>query len=168
MSHTPVLVQSERARLIAILSRLQSNFDGERQAAALAAVRFPRAATLAAHGATPREIEFLRYRRVELNAMPSDVFVQFLERKLTEHGVRKVVPDDDVLKQHARHIITHTLLNKALDEIRPQVETEVALVALPADLRQQVEADLERQSGIPWDLAVTRIAKRTIDGEGAL
>jgi hypothetical protein len=40
MSHTPRLVQSERARLIAILSRLQSNFDGERQAAALAAVRF--------------------------------------------------------------------------------------------------------------------------------
>ena len=52
-----------------------------------------RAETLAAHGATEEEIAFLRRRRVELNAMPADVFVGFLERKLAEHGVRKVVPD---------------------------------------------------------------------------
>ena len=37
-----------------------------------------RAATLAAHGASVAEIRFLRHRRVELNAMPADVFVQFL------------------------------------------------------------------------------------------
>ena len=42
--------------------------------------------------------------------MPSDVFVRFLERKLTSIGVRKVVPDeDDVLAQHARRVITRGL-----------------------------------------------------------
>jgi DNA topoisomerase VI subunit A len=45
-----------------------------------------RAETLEAHGATPREINFLHSQRVELNAMPSDVFIQFLERKLTKHA----------------------------------------------------------------------------------
>ena len=43
--------------------------------------------------------------------MSSGVFVQFLERKLTEHGVHKVVPDDDVLEQHARRVIARALLN---------------------------------------------------------
>ena len=51
-----------------------------------------RAATLAAHGASVAEINFLRHRRIELNAMPGDVFVRFLERKLAEHGIGKVVP----------------------------------------------------------------------------
>ena len=40
-----------------------------------------RSATLSAHGASVTEIKFLRHRRVELNAMPADMFVRFLERK---------------------------------------------------------------------------------------
>jgi hypothetical protein len=36
----------------------------------------------------------------ELNAMASDQFIEWLERKLTEHGIKKVIPDDDVLAQH--------------------------------------------------------------------
>jgi hypothetical protein len=36
-----------------------------------------------------RKISFLRHRRVELNAMPADVLVRFLARKLAER-VRKV------------------------------------------------------------------------------
>ena len=71
-----------------------------------------RAATLAAHGASTREISFLRHHRVELNAMPADVFVRFLERKLTEHGICKVVPGNDVLEQHARHLLTRALTNR--------------------------------------------------------
>ena len=74
-----------------------------------------RAATLAAHGASMTEISFLRHRRVELNAMPADVFVRFLERKLAEHGIGKVVPGNEVLEQHARHVLTRALTNKALD-----------------------------------------------------
>lgn len=40
-------------------------------------------------GASAAEINFLRQRRVELNAMPCDVFVRFVEGKLTEHGIGK-------------------------------------------------------------------------------
>jgi hypothetical protein len=57
-----------------------------------------RAATLSAHGASMKEISFLRHRRVELNAMPADVFIRFLVHKLAEHGIGKVVPDNDVLE----------------------------------------------------------------------
>jgi hypothetical protein len=127
-----------------------------------------RADTLASHGASRSEIKFLHHRRVELNAMPSDVFIDFLQRKLTEHGVRKVVPAaDNVLEQHARRVITRELTKKALDQIRPQIEVKAAAVELPADLRNQVVAELGVRPEIPWDVAVADIARRAIDGEKA-
>jgi hypothetical protein len=125
-----------------------------------------RAATLRQHGATPQEIDFLFRDRVELNAMSSGMFVQFLEEKLTEHGVQKVVPEAAVLEQHARRVITRTLLNMRLDEIQPQVDTAAARVELPSDLHRQVEAALRRRPAIPWDRAVAGIAQRMIDPNG--
>jgi hypothetical protein len=108
-----------------------------------------RVATLAAHGASTREISFLRRRRLERNAMPADVFIRFLEHKLAEHGIGKVVPDNDVLEQHARHILARALTNKALDAIRKKGESEAASFQLPSDLHRQVVAALQRQRDIP-------------------
>jgi DNA topoisomerase 6 subunit A-like protein len=124
-----------------------------------------RAATLVNHGASSDEIAFLRHSRVELNAMPSEVFVRFLERKLTEHGVCKVVPaDDNALKQHARRVIARALITRVVNKIHSQVGEEAEVVALPVDLRDQVLAALERQPEIPWDLAVADIARKALDG----
>ena len=97
-----------------------------------------RAATLAAHCANAREIGFLRHHRVELNAMPADVFVRFLERKLTEHGICKVVPGNDVLEQHARHVLTRALTNKALGAIRARDDEDAASIPLPSDLHREL------------------------------
>lgn len=121
-----------------------------------------RAATLADHGATDEEIEILRHDRVELNAMSSGVFIAFLERKLTEHGVNKVVPPDDVMVSHARNVVARALTNRALETIRKQAELDAAAIKLPADLHDRVAALLEREPDLPWDLAVARIVKRTI------
>jgi Topoisomerase 6 subunit A/Spo11, Toprim domain len=60
---------------------------------------------LRTNGASEAEIAFMfrdfdrlrSTRRVELNAMTSPQFVAFVERKLRENGITKVVPDDDVL-----------------------------------------------------------------------
>jgi hypothetical protein len=52
------------------------------------------------NGATSEEIEFLlNEERVELNAMTSDVFIQFIEGKLEEHEVTKVIPAKDRLAE---------------------------------------------------------------------
>jgi len=117
--------------------------------------------------ANAAEINFLRHRRVELNAKPADVFVQFLERKLAEHGVGKVVPGDDVLEQHARHVLTRALANRELDAMSAKVETDAAAIALPAEMRHQVVADLRRKPDIPWDLAIADIARRALKEAGA-
>jgi hypothetical protein len=53
---------------------------------------------LRVNGATEAEIEFLMSgRRVELNAMSSDVFARFVEDALRRHGVEKVIPDPRTL-----------------------------------------------------------------------
>jgi hypothetical protein len=122
-----------------------------------------RAATLAAHGATGREIEFLRRRRVELNAMPADAFVGFLERKLAEHGVRKVVPDSGTLERHARRVIERRLVEEALRENRARLQAEAASAALPADLGDRVRLLLEQEPDLPWDRAVAAVVG---SGEG--
>jgi hypothetical protein len=116
-----------------------------------------RAATLAAHGATGEEIEFLRRRRVELNAMPADMFVGFLERKLTEHGVRKMVPDSGTLERHARRVIEQRLAAEALRENRARLQAEAASAELPADLDDRVRLLLEQEPGLPWDRAVAAV-----------
>ena len=38
-------------------------------------------------------IDFLRNQRVELNAMTSRQLVDFVEDKLKQHGIQKVIPD---------------------------------------------------------------------------
>jgi hypothetical protein len=86
---------------------------------------------------------------------------------LREHGVHKVVPDDDVLEQHARRVVTRTLLNMRLDELRPQVDAAAARIELPSDLRQQIEAALLHRPDIPWDLAAASIAQRTVNKDDA-
>ena len=52
---------------------------------------------LAENGATDAEIEILLHERVELNAMTSDALIAMIERKLKAHGIKKVIPDDDLL-----------------------------------------------------------------------
>ncbi|MBV9584433.1 MAG: hypothetical protein JO213_06055, partial [Alphaproteobacteria bacterium] len=70
--------------------------------------------TLRRHGATEQEIAFLRSRRVELNAMASRQFIDFLEAKLVEHGVKKVLPEAGIIEKHARRLIEQRLARDAL------------------------------------------------------
>jgi hypothetical protein len=119
-----------------------------------------RAETLVEHGATEDEIGFLlghddgNTKRVELNAMPSDVFIAFLERKLTAAGVHKVVPDGAVLRQHARRLVEQHLTKEALDTMHDELARKAAAHELPRDLAARVRTLLTEQPELPWDVAV--------------
>jgi hypothetical protein len=119
-----------------------------------------RAATLAEHGATNEEIRFLAHRRVELNAMTAPVFVDFLERKLSKHRVRKVLPDAAIIERHARHVAEQVLAEKALLKMRAKLQQDGAAMSLPDNLMQQIRTTLKRESDIPWDAAVARIVRK--------
>jgi hypothetical protein len=119
------------------------------------------AKTLARHGATPEEIAFLKDARIELNAMSSREFVNFLERKFTELGITKVIPDDDLLERHARRVIQQNIAESAIARIRHQIVHEIAeetaQIRLPDDLRGQLEAELTANPQLPWDVALASI-----------
>jgi hypothetical protein len=84
------------------------------------------------YGATQDELRFLlgvslpdnvdgrngAGRRVELNAMTSRQFIEWLERKLAENGVQKVVPDRQTLGAAWRRARAFIQLEKAAKQIR--------------------------------------------------
>jgi hypothetical protein len=116
-----------------------------------------RARTLAEHGASREEIDFLRTRRVELNAMTAPVFIDFLERTLVENDVRKVVPHHDILEQHARCVIERQLAEALVSDNRPALQARAASIALPKDLDDKVWSVLKQKPELSWDEALSSI-----------
>jgi hypothetical protein len=70
-------------------------------------------------------------KRVELNALASDEFVAFIERKLTEAGVKKVVPSDAVIERHMRRLIEQRLADAEIEKRKPEFAVQAAKARLP-------------------------------------
>src|SRR5262249_16333918 len=108
--------------------------------------------------ATQAEIDFLLYNRVELNAMTSDQLVAFVERKLTAHGVKKVVPEKEHLAEayrlfdRGRHIeiIVEEELKKLADKE----------IVVPDDIEHSVREILADDPAIRWVDAIRHLVSR--------
>jgi hypothetical protein len=116
-----------------------------------------RAATLRRHGATDDEIDFLENQRVELNAMTSPQMIEFIESKLTGHGVKKIIPDRSVLEEHARHLLEQRFAEEALEPLLAEVAERAKQAKLPANLAKRVAAELKKNPHLPWDAAVANL-----------
>jgi hypothetical protein len=123
--------------------------------------------TLAKHGATEEEIEFLQNQRVELNATTSDQFIAFIEEKLEKHGVEKLIPDRDVLEEHARRMIEKQLIEKELQRITPARHQEAAEFVLPDDFQKRVEDEIVLNPALSWDAAVATVVGELIEDDEA-
>jgi hypothetical protein len=142
-----------------------------------------KADTLRRHGATTEEIAFLmgpvlppfivagravpstRGKRVELNAMTNRQFIDFVEQKLEEHGVEKVIPDDEVLIRHARRVLEQKIAAKAVAKLRERIAKEAAETKLPEGLRRPVEQEFQADPSMSWDIAVANIVGRLDEEE---
>jgi hypothetical protein len=120
-----------------------------------------RADTLKRHGAKQDEIDFLRNRRVELNAMTSRQLVDFIEAALEEHGVEKVVPDLATLQLHARRLVEVSVTRMWLDLAADDIAKQAATTELPVDLEGRVREVLRDDPELSWDAAVARIIAST-------
>ena len=96
----------------------------------------PATEKLEEYGASDEEIAFLfsAKRRVELNAMTSREFLDWLEGKLEEHGAGKVVPPLEMLETKARSAIALRLVSDRVAEIEDAARREAAAATLPDDL----------------------------------
>lgn len=115
------------------------------------------------YGATHNEVLFLADgRRVELNAMSSDQFIEWLEAGLVEHGVQKVIPSVEIIEQRARHILGLQRIKKEIADLECRAREQAAMVDLPADLAERIRCEFERDPSIPWEDALGL----ALDGEG--
>lgn len=120
------------------------------------------AENLRMNGAGEAEVEFLLSRRVELNALASDELVAFIERKLVENGISKLVPDKEVLAEAFKRARTLSTLQTEIDRLVTSA-AEAAEVTMPTNLEARVESMLRDRKAMAWDSAVAAIAR---DEEG--
>jgi hypothetical protein len=116
-----------------------------------------RAETLRRHGATEEEIEFLEDKRVELNAMTSRQLVDFVEAKLKEHGVVKLIPEDEIIEEHARRLLEQRFAEEAIAPLRAKIAEQAKDAALPDDLLQSIADKVDEKPYLPWDVALAYV-----------
>jgi len=95
-------------------------------------------------------------RRVELNAMTSPQFVDFLERKLREHGVEKIIPEQELLGEAYAELEKGRRLAEA---IRKLDGIEIDSDDVPGDLQEQVSEYLKAHPEVRWDAALGAIVE---------
>ena len=124
-------------------------------------------ANLQENGASEEEIEFMfrdfdqlrSTRRVELNAMTSPQFIAFLEGKLREHGVEKIIPEQDLLAEAYAELERGRRLAEAIENLNKiEIDTDV-----PEDLKEQVGEYLKDHPEERWDAALRAIVEAAGD-----
>ena len=117
------------------------------------------------NGATEDECNFLVQgkvgggwtgKRVELNAMTSPQFVEWLEKKLAHAGVEKVVPDPKALEAAYKRAVRLKELERLTSEAKRK--TDRMEIQVPKGLAAKVKKAIKGKV-TPWDLAVWTIAK---------
>jgi hypothetical protein len=111
------------------------------------------------NGATPKEIEFLLHQRVELNALTSDQLVTFIEDKLQQHGVKKIVPDREMLDETYRLFACSHNVEKIIKRELKKLASHAG-VKPPSNLSTQVRQYLAKHPTVRWDEGVSAIVKR--------
>lgn len=110
------------------------------------------------NGATAEEVEFLRSgRRVELNAFASADLVHWIASKLEDHGIKKLVPSDEILERAYRRLLVRRCVLEDFDQLVEAAEARASAAVIPADLRDRVKAQLEADRSQPWDTALATV-----------
>jgi len=127
------------------------------------------------NGADDDEIEFLadveswrgswRGHRVELNSFTSDNFVAWIETKLREHGIAKVVPDNATIEQAYRRARERILLNELITTSGTAIRVQTEQERLPANLVARVRDELTANSHLAWDDVIAAIASHPAESE---
>ena len=131
--------------------------------------RDPRA-NLRENGATKAEIDFLytgggEGQRVELNALPSDRLVLWIERKLADLQVKKVVPEEEILVDAYHRAAYVNFMNKRIKELHDPAVAFAKALEMPKGLRDRIGIYLEEHPEVAWDMALAEFASEALNEE---
>jgi hypothetical protein len=121
------------------------------------------------NGATDEEIAFLCDKaksswqhhvgqRVELNAFSSADLVKWIEDKLKEHGIKKVVPDPETLEAAYRRALANVIIERDLDVLSQRAKEQAQEASLPNTLAEEIVARQGTDPAKPWDELVAELA----------
>jgi hypothetical protein len=114
--------------------------------------------------ATPEEREFLRAnQRVELNAFTSPNLVAMIEKKLKEHGIRKVIPDVATLEAAYRRAHVIATINRTVEDSLEQAQRESEELTPPKKLAARIKKALAKNPSRPWDKILADIAEEDLE-----
>jgi hypothetical protein len=122
---------------------------------------------LLTNGATSEEVRFLnqgrvsggyRGKRVELNAFTSGELIAWIESKLQEHGIKKLIPEKETVEAAYRRAFAITLRDRRLEEIAAEVIQEAQQAAVPEWLAEEVRERLEEDPSLAWDEVLAELA----------
>jgi hypothetical protein len=116
---------------------------------------------LAANGATSSEIDILINERVELNALTSDALIAMIETKLKAYGLKKAIPDDDVLAETYRAFHRSQKLREKFEEMEEAFGEEADAIKIPGGLNKRVRVILNKHGDLRWDDAVRLVLDKT-------
>jgi hypothetical protein len=120
------------------------------------------AANLRENGATEDEIQFLLQHRVELNALPSDRLVALIERKFVEHGIAKVIPNEEIAAIAYRRMRKQAAVQDRIDELLLELEDDDP-PDVPDNLIARIREKLSKNPAKCWDAALRQIAEEDHD-----
>jgi hypothetical protein len=117
---------------------------------------------LRTNGASEEEIAFMfrdfdalrSTRRVELNAMTSPQFVAFVEKKLQQNGVAKIVPGQSLLAEVYASMKRGRRLRETLEKLKPY---DMRGFKPLVDLEIRVRKLLHEHPTMRWDAAIAKI-----------
>jgi Protein of unknown function C-terminus (DUF2399) len=102
------------------------------------------------------ETKLWQGKRVELNAMPAPQFIQWLESKLQQHGVEKVIPDDQTLEAAYRRAERIAKIQALIDEAEQAKDDSIEI---PDNLAERVQELFKTHPALSWDQALLQIGK---------
>lgn len=115
--------------------------------------------------------DWLQENRVELNAMTSPQFLAWLENKMEEHGVPKVIPNNAVMKEALESNVSKLLEAQIAQDILQQAGYEERVQAEfnklkpyieKTSLKKTVQADLEENQEHHWTKSIKTIAEKLV------
>jgi hypothetical protein len=94
--------------------------------------------------------------------MTARQFVHFLETKVAEIGISKVISDDDISTIQAPRILEGQVVKEVLARARDEIPRKTARFTLPKNLWQRIEDQIEADPVLRWDLAMDAIIARVV------
>jgi hypothetical protein len=128
------------------------------------------------NGATEKEIAFLceedhrwgssRGRRVELNAFASGDLIEWIEGKLKEHRVKKVLPERECLEAAYRRSLGIEELRREVKRTEKAIARKVKDAKVPRGLERAIKLRLRDEPELSWDAALAEEVRQRLKSNG--